>query len=406
MSDAREQEGKREREREREKERKERRERERRRRQKDVPGDGIIFSRLATGPWNPLLPSSLPRSSSLFLCVSSISSERYLFGVLWRGSSCFRPSVISVKRREFDCGPVDWLDGPELGRVRVTLAKNIRESSSSLRSIRSGCCNDPLYHPLFLSFSFSFSLLITKKRQPFEFETKHDEPQGRRTTEQKGETTIKYIERERSQKARENPSITRGDAKTHTHSRDRMVRVGCSIWRGSLIRSRVSSQSSRPSRIPSCWCAAVSANKIICIRARNYLTNSSAYRAIKWPLSRVRLCPMPISSLHLLSWSIPHVSRRCLDTVVAPFQPNFSRTNTRICVHVLPSTFSLFFFYIWPVRHSGETPCAFTDSSIGGVQFNKYPFYIPLVIFTILQRKLFLQSYIEISGPSRVDWFF
>lgn len=101
-----------------------------------------------------------------------------------------------------------------------------------------------------------------------------------------------------------------------------MVRVGCSIWRGSLIRGRVSSQSSRPRRIPSCWCAAVSANKIICIRARNYLTNSSAYRAIKWPHSRVRLCPMPISSLHLLSWSIPHVSRRCLDTVVAPFQSN------------------------------------------------------------------------------------
>lgn len=42
-------------------------------------------------------------------------------------------------------------------------------------------------------------------------------------------------------------------------------------------------------RIPSCWCA-VSANKIICIRARNYLTNSSAYQAIKWPLSRVHLC--------------------------------------------------------------------------------------------------------------------
>lgn len=44
MSDAEEQE-----------EEKKKKERERRRRQKDVPGDGIIFSRLATGPWNPLL---------------------------------------------------------------------------------------------------------------------------------------------------------------------------------------------------------------------------------------------------------------------------------------------------------------------------------------------------------------
>ena len=129
-----------------------------------------------------------------------------------------------------------------------------------------------------------------------------------------------------------------------------MVRVGRSIWRGSLIRGRVSSQSSRSRRIPSCWCAAVSANKIICIRARNYLTNSSAYRAIKWPLSRVRLCPMPISSLHLLSWSIPHVSRRCLDTVVAPFQSNLSCTNTRTCytrVRVLPLLDFFFSFSLY-----------------------------------------------------------
>lgn len=140
-----------------------------------------------------------------------------------------------------------------------------------------------------------------------------------------------------------------------------MVRVGCSIWRESLIRGRVSSQSSRPRRIPSCWCAAVSANKIICIRARNYLTNSSAYRAIKWPLSRVRLCSMPISSLHLLSWSIPHISRRCLGTVVAPFQSNLSCTNTRACytrVHVLSLLDFFFFLFLYLTRSTLWTDAA------------------------------------------------
>lgn len=97
--------------------------------------------------------------------------------------------------------------------------------------------------------------------------------------------------------------------------------VRCSvIWQGSLIRGRVSSQSVCPtekfsSRSPG---AAVSPNKIICIRATNYLTNSSAYRAIKWPLARPPSLPM-LSLLSSPPFPSPPFflasSRRCLDTL-------------------------------------------------------------------------------------------
>ena len=65
--------------------------------------------------------------------------------------------------------------------------------------------------------------------------------------------------------------------------------------------------------------AAVSPNKIICIRATNYLTNSSAYRAIKWPLARPPSSPMLslLSSPPFSSLAPPFLpsSRRCLDTL-------------------------------------------------------------------------------------------
>lgn len=161
--------------------------------------------------------------------------------------------------------------------------------------------------------------------------------------------------------------------------------------------------------------AAVSPNKIICIRATNYLTNSSAYRAIKWPLARPPSSPMLslLSSPPFSSLAPPFLpsSRRCLDTL---WRHPHRRTSLSLSLSQERGTYTRIYTSLPRVARF------FTFGSSGAIErspprfeFNKEPFpsrviYNPArkLFLIISSRNLGAIGRTRISSPPRLLFFF
>lgn len=119
-----------------------------------------------------------------------------------------------------------------------------------------------------------------------------------------------------------------------------------------------------------------SANKIICIRPGNYLTNSSAYRAIKRhsrPPDADAISPLSFLFSLLLS-------RRCLDISWrhATAEPFLTYVSTYTCICICPLSCSLFSL---PVQYAAlqDAPCVrASGASLIRILRQLYDIYNPL----------------------------